>query len=155
MWNRQKSATLSLVVCIFFTTLLTAGLFLGPWAVEMWFRLYRGYEPGGENLRFMVRIFSYCFYPSAVFGYVTLYSLIKLLGNIRKGEIFIPSNVRHLRCISWCCFIVALITAVGGVFYLPFFCVAVAAAFIGLLLRVVKNVMEHAVEIKAENELTI
>ena len=36
-----------------------------------------------------------------------------------------------------------------------FFFVAVAAAFVGLMLRVVKNVMESAVAIKEENELTI
>lgn len=155
MWNRQKSATLSLAVCFFFTALLTAGLFLGPWAIKMWFQLYRGWEDGSDGLRQLVKTFNCCFYPSAPLGFVTLYSLIKLLLNIRNGEIFIISNVRYLRRISWCCFTVAIITTVGGVFYLPFFCIAIAAAFIGLLLRVVKNVMENAVELKAENELTI
>jgi hypothetical protein len=33
--------------------------------------------------------------------------------------------------------------------------VAIAAAFMGLLLRIVKNVMQSAVIIKTENELTI
>ena len=155
MWNKEKSTTLSLAVCYFFTALLITGLFLGPWAIRMWFQLYRGWEAGSDGLRQLVKIFNCCFYPSAPFGFVTLYSLIKLLLNIRKGEIFIVSNVRNLRRISWCCFIVAAITAVGGVFYLPFFFITIAAAFIGLLLRVVKNVMENAVEIKAENELTI
>ena len=49
----------------------------------------------------------------------------------------------------------ALITLIGGCIYIPFMVVAVAAAFMGLMLRVVKNVMQNAVEIKAENELTI
>ena len=155
MWNKEKSTTLSLAVCYAFTALLTAALFLGPWAIGMWFQLYRGWEAGSEGLGQLVKAFNCCFYPSAPFGFVTLYSLIKLLLNIRKGDIFIISNVRYLRRISWCCFAVAIITAVGGVFYLPFFCIAIAAAFIGLLLRVVKNVMENAVELKAENELTI
>ena len=155
MWNKDKSTTLSLAVCYFFTALLTAGLFLGPWAIKMWFQLYRGWEAGSDGLHQLVKTFHYCFYPSAIFGFVTLYSLIKLLCNIRKGNIFIVANVQYLRCISWCCFIVAAITTVGGIVYLPFFCIAIAAAFIGLLLRVVKNVMENAVQIKAENELTI
>ena len=155
MWNKEKSSTLSLAVCFFFTALLTAGLFFGPWAIKMWFQLYRGWEDGSEGLRQLVKTFNFCFYPSAPFGFVTLYSLIKLLLNIRKGDIFLMANVRYLRRISWCCFVVAAITTVGGVFYLPFFCIAIAAAFIGLLLRVVKNVMENAVELKAENELTI
>ena len=54
----------------------------------------------------------------------------------------------------------ALITLVVGVlhfnpFTIPFLMVAVAAGFVGLMLRVVKNVMQAAVEIREENELTI
>ena len=81
--------------------------------------------------------------------------LLKLLFNIKKGDIFITANVKYLRRISWCCFAVAAITFVGGIFYVPFGFIAIAAAFVGLMLRVVKNVMQNAVEIKTENELTI
>ncbi len=155
MWNRRKSETLSIAVCFIFTAILTAGLFLGPWAVKLWFTVYRGWDANGEAMENMLTLFSACFYPCAVFAYITLYSLIKLLFNIKKDAIFIGSNVSYLRRISWCCFAVAAITLVGGVFYIPFLCVAVAAGFVGLMLRVVKNVMESAVQIKAENELTI
>lgn len=155
MWNRRRSETLSITVCFAFTAILTAGLFLGPWAVKLWFTVYRGWNANGEAMQDMLTLFSACFYPSAVFAYITLYSLIRLLFNIKKDAIFILPNVSYLRRISWCCFAVAAITLVGGVFYLPFLCVAVAAGFVGLMLRVVKNVMESAVQIKAENELTI
>jgi len=50
---------------------------------------------------------------------------------------------------------VAVITLIAGVFYIPYSFVAVAAGFVGLMLRVVKNVMENAVQLKEENELTI
>lgn len=155
MWNSKKSAILSLAVCAIFVAILTAGLFLGPWAVKMWFVLYRGWSEDSAAMQDMLTLFSACFYPCAVFAYVTLYSLIKLLLNIQKDATFIMPNVKYLRRISWCCFAVAVITLIGGVFYIPFLFVAVAAAFVGLMLRVVKNVMESAVEIKAENELTI
>ena len=82
-------------------------------------------------------------------------SLLRLLFNIKKDEIFINANVKYLRLISWCCFVVAIITFVGGVFYVPFLLIAVAAAFVGLMLRIVKNIMQNAVEINEENELTI
>ncbi|MBQ8360064.1 MAG: DUF2975 domain-containing protein [Oscillospiraceae bacterium] len=121
----------------------------------MWFVLYRGWSEDSAAMQDMLTLFSACFYPCAVFAYVTLYSLIKLLLNIQKDATFIMPNVKYLRRISWCCFAVAVITLIGGVFYIPFLFVAVAAAFVGLMLRVVKNVMESAVEIKAENELTI
>lgn len=155
MWNRKRSVTLSITVCFVFIAILTAGIFFGPWAVEMWFSVYRGWSAEGAALREIVTLFKVCFYPCALFAYITLYCLLKLLFNIKKNEIFVDGNVCCLRCISWCCFAVALITAIGGWFYLPFGTVTVAAAFVGLMLRIVKNVMQNAVAIKAENELTI
>jgi len=155
MWNRKRSVTLSIVVCFIFALILTLGLFLGPWAVEMWFCAYRGWDDSGLALKTILTIFCLCYYPSSVFAYITLYSLLKLLFNIKKDEIFITANTKYLRRISWCCFAVAFITLVGGIFYIPFSCIAIAASFVGLMLRVVKNVLQNAVEIKAENELTI
>ena len=155
MWNRKRSVTLSIVVCFVFVAILTLALFAGPWFVKLWFTVYRGWADNGEAMSNMSALFASCFYPCAVFAYATLYSLIKLLFNIKKGEIFINANVKYLRLISWCCFAVAIITLVGGVFYLPFSFVAVAAAFVGLMLRIVKNVMQNAVAISEENELTI
>ncbi len=155
MWNRKQSVVLSIVVCCIVAVVLTAGLFLGPWAVEMWFGVYRGWAVGGHAMHKMLTVFCACYYPSCVFAYITLYSLLRLLLNIRKEAIFVAANVRYLRRISWCCFAVAVVTLAGGVFYIPFSFVAVAAAFVGLMLRVVKNVMQSAVELKSENELTI
>lgn len=155
MWNGKRSVVLSIVVCFVFVAILTAGLFFGPWAVSMWFSVFRGWAVDGEAMHRMLTLFKACYYPCAVFAYVTLYSLIRMLFNIRKGELFITQNVQYLRRISWCCFVVALITLIGGWFYIPFSLVAVAAAFVGLMLRIVKNVMQSAVEIRAENELTI
>ena len=155
MWNKEKSVTLSIVVCFVFLAILSMGLFLGPWIVRMWFTVYRGWNSESAAIEKMLILFKSCFYPCAIFAYITLYSLIRLLFNIREHEIFINPNVKYLRRISWCCFAVAFITIIGGVFYVPFSFIAIAAAFIGLMLRVVKNVMQSAVELKTENELTI
>ena len=88
--------------------------------------------------------------------------LIRLLGNVRRAEIFTPSAVSKLRGISWCCFAECLILLGGGVsfyklFILPraFLVIAFIAAFLGIVLRVVKNVIEEAVAIKSENDYTI
>ncbi len=154
MWNKDKSLMLSIVFCFIIAVVLTAALFFGPWAVNLWFSAYRGFAEL-STIKHLMTLFVCCFYPSAVFAYIALYCLIKLLFNIKKQEIFTNKNVKYLRLISWCCFAVAFITLIGGIFYIPFSFIAVAAAFIGLMLRVVKNVMQNAVEIKTENELTI
>ena len=153
MWNRKKSVQLSIAVCFIVAVLLTAGVFMGPWAFRMF--VYRGLAKDGEAIRNVVTIFSTCFYPCAAIAYVTLYNLLKLLYNIKGEKIFITDNVKYLRVISWCCFAVGFITLIGGILYLPFLFVAVAASFVGLMLRIVKNVMQAAVEISEENELTI
>lgn len=155
MWNSKKSTALSIIVCFLFLFILTVAMFLSPYGVKLWLTVYRGFNPNGKALHDLLTLFKWCFYPCSVFAYITLYSLIKLLFNIKAMQIFIVKNVTYLRVISWCCFVVALITFIGGCIYIPFMVVAVAAAFVGLMLRVVKNVMQNAVEIKAENELTI
>ncbi len=155
MWNKKSSVILSLGVCFAVTLFLTVGLFAGPWAVKMWFVVFRGWEEHSASMTKMVNLFKACFYPSAVLGYITLYSLIRLLLNIGNDTIFVPQNVRYLRRISWCCVAVSVITLIAGFLYLPYLFVSVAAGFVGLMLRVVKNVMENAVQLKEENELTI
>lgn len=155
MWNRRRSVTLSLWVCFLVSAVLIAGLFVGPWAVKMWLHHYRGLKENGAVMLRMLTLFKACFYPCAGLGLVTLYSLIRLLLNIKKDSIFIMPNVQYLRRISWCCIVVSLITLVAGVFYIPYVFISVAAGFMGLMLRVVKNVMENAVQLKEENELTI
>jgi len=88
--------------------------------------------------------------------------LIGLLGNVRRSEIFTASAVAKLRGISWCCFAECLILVGGSmgfrhIFLRPyaFLVIAFAAAFLGIVLRVVKNVIEEAVAIKCENDFTI
>ena len=105
----------------------------------------------------MLNLFCSAFYPCAVLGYAALYNLIRMLYSIHDNQVFIQPNVARLRRISWCCFGVAAVTVGVSVlrynpFTTPFLLVAVAAAFVGLMLRVVKNVMERAVEIREENE---
>lgn len=155
MWNRKRSVNLSLWVCYGVCVVLTAALFKGPLVVKLWFHTYRGWGENSEALARMLTLFRVCFYPCACLGFVTLYSLIRLLLNIKKDAIFITQNVKYLRRISWCCMVVALITLAAGAFYIPYVFVSVAAGFMGLMLRVVKNVMENAVQLKEENELTI
>jgi hypothetical protein len=78
-----------------------------------------------------------------------------LLSNIKKEKVFIAGNVKLLRTISWCCFAAAFVMVFAAKYYLLLGLTAVAIAFIGLILRVVKNVIEEAVRIKTENDLTI
>ncbi|MBO5211436.1 MAG: DUF2975 domain-containing protein [Clostridia bacterium] len=155
MWNSKKSVNLSIVVCFILSAILVLLAIFGPMVFKLYMTAYRGFLPAGDAMRHLSRTFVLCFYPSAVFAGIILYSLLKLLFNIKGGQVFINQNVTLLRVVSWCCIAIAIITFVGAFFYMPFGFVALAGGFVGIMLRVLKNVMQSAVELREENDLTI
>lgn len=94
-------------------------------------------------------------YACSIPALVALLILHRLLTNIRRGQVFIRSNVKCLRILSWCCFAAAAILLVFGFQYVLFLLMTFAATFFGLILRVVKNVIEEAVVLKQESDYTI
>lgn len=95
------------------------------------------------------------FYLCAAFAFTALFYLNRLLKNIAEDRIFIEENVKILRILSWCCYFVGIVMAVYSFEAYPFVIIAAAAAFFGLIIRVLKNVFAKAVEIKEENDGTI
>lgn len=155
MWKRKHSIKLSLAVCYFLSVLLFVLLFAMPWLFDHYMLNIRGFTIDGAAVKLIKIVSICCFYSCAVFAGVILYSLISLLRNILHGNIFVDKNVKNLRVIAWSCFIIAIITFVGGLLYLPFMFIAFAVAFVGIFIRVLKNIMQSAVEIREENDLTI
>ncbi len=155
MWNSKKSVNFSITVCFILAFVLLALIFFGPTIFELYMTKFRGFLPDGEALSMLKKVFLYTFYPCSVFSAIILYSLIGLLLSIKKEEVFISSNVKRLKTVSWCCFVICFITSVSGVFYMPFMFVSLAGGFVGVMLRVLKNVMQGAVELREENDLTI
>ena len=82
--------------------------------------------------------------------------LVKLLLLVKQHLVFTDKAVSCLRTISWCCFIeVPLCLLTTRVFFPAHLAAAFVAGFLGLVLRVVKNVIEEATALKAENDFTI
>ena len=84
-----------------------------------------------------------------------LWELKTLLANISKQELFTERNTKCVRVISWCCFGLAAVFAVLSFWRLLALLVAIIAAFVGLILRVVKNMLATATELREENDFTI
>ena len=148
MWNPSKSAIASsictkIVICIVIGFAIAA-----PYLVKS----YVAYTMKNP---YVITPLLVTIYACTVPGVVALFSLDWLLANIKAKKVFIEKNVKYLRAISWCSFAVSGILFLSGFYYLSFLIVAVAAAFFGLILRVVKNVIEQAVIIKNENDFTI
>jgi len=94
----------------------------------------------------------------AVIAIATAISLLIffLLIRVYHGEVFTAKSVSLIRGVSWCCFLLAATFSVLTYFFtIAASMLAFVAILLGLCLRVVKNVIEEATEIKAENDLTV
>lgn len=81
--------------------------------------------------------------------------LFALLFRVRKGQVFTSTSVALIRSVSWCCYLLSLCACVAAIYFQYAFAVVFLAFFLGLCLRVVKNVIEEATLIKNENDLTV
>ena len=81
--------------------------------------------------------------------------LFSLLKRVKNGLVFTEKSVALIRYISWCCFVICAAFCVLGIYFQLAFIVAFVALVLGTCLRVVKNVIEEATEIKSENDLTV
>lgn len=150
MWNSKKSLTLSWVCAkLLIVAVLLFAIFL-PKIMEVYIEGSPIYQQTGEVIPLMVVMYLCC-----IPALIALTSLNALLANIRRGDVFVQANVKSLRIISWCCFAAAVFIACAVFYYVVFAAVAIVAAFFGLILRVVKNVIEEAVILKTENDFTI
>lgn len=147
-WNEDRSISLS-QVCVCAFALLLAGLdIFGYWLVGFFLQL--------RNMNWQLGVVILAaVYLCSVFAWIVLFRLWKLLGNIKAGRVFIPENIRHMRTVSWCCAAVALVCLLAGLWYLPFFVVAMAAAFMALIVRIVKNAFHQALLMKDELDYTV
>ena len=151
MWNKDRSTLLSVIIIKICYGLLAACCIAAPWIVGMYDKTYITYA----GLPSLFAALLVTLYVAAVPALAAVICLDRLLGNIRKGEPFITKNVTCLRVISYCCFAESLIFIYFATQRTFAWFVVIAFAFMGLILRVVKNVFQQAVSIREENDFTI
>ncbi len=95
------------------------------------------------------------FYACAAVVLPALWQIDCLLRNILREKVFIAQNVKHIRTIQWCCGLVSLICLPAAVCYYPLIFMVVIMSFLCLVVSVVTRVMDAAVSIREENDLTI
>jgi len=149
-WSTDKSITLSQVCVVLFSALLAALDAAAYWVVQWYLALSRGLDGTGDEI-FLLSVLYLC----SAGGWILLWNLWRLLGNLKKGHVFVPENVRALRAASWCCAGVFAVCGLGALHYTPFVAFSIAAGFMALIVRIVKNVFQQAVGMKSELDLTI
>lgn len=149
MWNKKRSLALSKLCVILFSVTLLVVLCTAPWLIAT-LQKFSNNAAQASYWFFLASI-----YTGAVPAAVLLYALYRLLSHIGQDEIFTNENVKYLRNISWCCFIGGGVCLVSFFYYVPWLVAAISAGFVGLIVRVVKNIIAQAVLLKQENDYTI
>ena len=95
------------------------------------------------------------FYCCAVVVFLALWNIDALLRSIRAGDVFTKENVRRIGTIRWCCGGVSLICVPAAFCYYPLVFMVVVMGFLCLVVSVLCRVMDAAVAIREENDLTV
>jgi len=150
-WSARRSTTLSIVVA-------WVALVLGVAAIPLLVPLLTMADVGAIFGHSFVARAAAPLYICLACGIIAVIIVLRLLGDIRRGEVFTVANVRRLRLISYCGFVIFLACVVGAIVTRPwliFIALGLVAAFLGLLMRVIKNVVDAARLLKEDADFTI
>ena len=152
---KKLSVNLSIAISVVLFLICVAGAFIMPALVNLLIDTPDNIGNRGD-IREVGRVFVH------VMAYLVLaavmladYLMFRLLFRVREGEVFTAKSVALIRGVSWCCYLLCAAFCGIGIYFQLAFIVAFAALFLGTCLRVVKNVIEEATEIKSENDLTV
>ena len=148
MWTSKRSIKLSIFMLYAAGLAVAAIMILAP-------TLFEWYVQAAGRTKTHFYVLCGVFYCCCPLFFGILIFLHKLLLNIRSDKVFVKRNVDYLRYLSWLCFGLVPLILTGSIFFPALFLISVIIAFIGLLVRVVKNIMAAACDLKDENDLTI
>ncbi len=140
--SSKASTILSLILSGVFFVAILFGAFIMPGFV----RLIMGW------VKPIILILGYLVLLVALIADVLMFFLLL---RVKNELVFTSKSVLVVRAVSYCAFLIGILFIALGYFFKIAFVVSVAAVFLGLCLRVVKNVIEKACEIKDENDLTV
>jgi len=153
--STKASITLSIIFTALFLVILIGGAFAMPWLVRVLIDLPD--NVGGRNHILPVErgiILALAYGILAIMATAGGF-LLALLLRVNRELVFTAASVGLIRGVSWCAILLGVAFALlGWYFHLSYFA-AFACIFLGICIRVVKNVIEQATEIKSENDFTI
>ena len=108
-------------------------------------------------------------YASSIVFFVALYKAFRLLGYIRQDKLFSPNAVSTVRSIKYCTIILSVLIALAGLYIMlfhhkdddpaGFLAMCIVFTFISVAVAtavaVLERILQNAVDMKSENELTI
>ena len=146
----QKIAKCTLWANRVVIALVTVLIFALP-ALVNWYTALLGYALPRQDMVGIWVSYVCC----AVFILFALWNMEKLMKNILAQQIFLRENVQCVRRVQHSCGIVAAVCLVDMVFALPMIVLSAIMGFLCLVVSVVAHVLDAAVALQEENDLTI
>ena len=147
---KDVSVAISLILTGVFLAVLIFCLFIMPGFVRLILPVSPRTIMTGDAV--LITAVGYCILLLAMLADILLFRILLL---VRAGEVFSSRSVALIRGVSWCAIGVSLLFLLTARYFLIALALAFTAMLLGLCLRVVKNVIEEATAIKAENDLTV
>jgi intracellular septation protein A len=94
-------------------------------------------------------------YAMLVTAFAAVGFMLAILRTVLKNQIFSQTALRVLDCLTVCCFVEGALLCYVGIYFQVALCLAIAALYLGVSLRVIKNVIAEAMRYKEENDLTV
>lgn len=108
-------------------------------------------------------------YASSIVFFVALYKAFKILGYIRKNTLFSTNSLKTLKGIKYCAIALSILVAMAGLYIrifhnkeddpAGFLAMCIAIIFILIVIAtavaVLEKILQNAVDMKTENDLTI
>jgi len=108
-------------------------------------------------------------YAASIAFFVALYKAFKLLGYIRQNRLFSLNSIRTLRGIKYCAIILSILIVMAGIYIkifhnkeddpAGFLAMCIVTTFISIVVAtavaVLEKILQNAVDMKSENDLTI
>jgi len=155
LWNSKRSIILTKFCILALMLVSVIMMFCGKYLISRFLILTGGAKIDISN-EFSFYIITFISYMLGIIALLTLFCMLRFIVNLENDLVFVPQNIKWLRFISYGCLSAGLLLIIATVVYHKLFLVlSLAALFMMLIVRVIKNAFEQAVEMKEELDLTI
>lgn len=137
--------------------------------ILIWFPMTEGRAKDLDLFSIYADPFILYAYVSSIAFFVALYKAFQLLGYIGQNKLFSPDSIRTIRSVKYCAIIVGISIVLAGLYVrifhnkdddpAGFLAMCIVTTFISIAVAtavaVFEKILQNAVDMKSENDLTI
>jgi len=138
-------------------------------AILLWFPLTEGRAANLDLLSIYLDPFILYGYATSIAFFVALYKTFKLLGYIGQNKVFSSNSVKTLKSIKYCAIVISILIVLAGLYIrlfhnkeddpAGFLAICIVTTFVSIVVAtaaaIFENLLQNAIYMKSENDLTI